>query len=206
MQGRLAVFAPATVRGSVAGTQGEDRAMTEDKIRYDLKAQQALRGVVREVLSEVAETGLPGEHHLYITFKTTAAGVEVSQRLKARHPSEMTIVLQHQFWNLKVGRSAFEVSLSFDDIPEHLVVPFAAIKGFFDPSVQFGLQFENPETRSAPVANRAPGQAGKSAEASSVPAAPAERKTKGQQKAPAKTETSGEGAEVVQLDTFRKKS
>src|SRR4051812_3994879 len=115
--------------------------MAVDHFRYDLLAQEALRGVVRRVLAEAAKSGLPGEHHFYLTFHTRAPGVAISPRLAAQHPQEMTIVLQHQFWDLAVGEEGFEVGLSFKGVPERLVVPFAAITGFFDPSVQFGLQF-----------------------------------------------------------------
>lgn len=116
--------------------------MSTDMIRFDVLVQDALRGVVRKVLAEVARAGLPGEHHFYVTFDTTHAGVRVSSRVKARYPEEMTIVLQHQFWDLNVSETGFDVGLSFGGIPEKLVIPFAAVKGFFDPSVQFGLQFE----------------------------------------------------------------
>jgi len=116
--------------------------MAEDLIRYDILAQEALRGVVRKVLSEVVKTGLPGEHHFFISFVTRAPGVRISQRLLEQYDKEMTIVLQNQFWDLKVTETGFEVGLSFDGHRELLGIPFAAIKGFFDPSVQFGLQFD----------------------------------------------------------------
>ncbi|MHA1549204.1 MAG: SspB family protein [Alphaproteobacteria bacterium] len=116
--------------------------MAEDLIRYDILTQDALRGVVRKVLSEVAKTGLPGEHHFYVNFYTTAPGVRISSRLLADYPEEMTIVVQHQYWELKVNEHSFEISLSFGNVPEKLLVPFNALKSFFDPSVQFGLQFE----------------------------------------------------------------
>ena len=116
--------------------------MTQDLIRYDVLVQDALRGVVRKILSEVAQTGLPGQHHFYISFDTQHPGVRLSSRIRARYPEEMTIVLQHQFWDLTVTDHGFEVGLSFSGIPEKLLVPFVAVKGFFDPSVQFGLQFE----------------------------------------------------------------
>src|SRR6266571_3150030 len=117
---------------------------------------QALRGGVRRVLVDVARNGLPGEHHFYVTFDTNAPGLKISERLKAEHPEEMTIVLQHQFWDLAVTDQAFEVGLSFKGIPERLVIPFEAVKGFFNPSVQFGLQFETlaasePEAAPAPA-------------------------------------------------------
>lgn len=116
--------------------------MSVDLIRYDLLVQDALRGVVGRVLTDVARDGLPGDHHLYLSFDTCAPGVRLSPRLKERYPEEMTIVLQHQFWDLVVTDQFFEVGLSFNGIPERLHIPFAALKGFFDPSVKFGLQFE----------------------------------------------------------------
>jgi uncharacterized protein len=119
--------------------------MAVDHIRYDLLAQEALRGVVRHVLADAAKNGLPGDHHFYISFDTGAEGVRISPRLREQYPEEITIILQHQFWDLSVNEEGFEVGLSFGGVPERLVVPFAAIKGFFDPSVQFGLQFETIE-------------------------------------------------------------
>ena len=116
--------------------------MATDHIRYDVLARDALRGVLRRVLTDAAEHGLPGEHHFFITFFSTAEGVKLSPRLLAQHPQEMTIILQHQFWDLTVTEDRFEVGLSFGGIPERLVVPFNAIKSFLDPSVQFGLQFQ----------------------------------------------------------------
>ena len=116
--------------------------MAEDLMRYDQLAQNALRGVVRDALRKVQKVGLPGEHHFYIAFNTRYPGVILSDRIAERYPREMTVVLQHQFWNLIITEDRFEVELSFDNIPEKLVIPFNAIKGFLDPSVQFGLQFE----------------------------------------------------------------
>ncbi len=113
-----------------------------DHIRYDLLTQQALRGVVRNVLTDAAKKGLPGDHHFYISFNTQAEGVRMSDRLRAQYPEEMTVILQHQFWDLGVTEHGFEVGMSFGGIPEKLAIPFDAITGFFDPSVQFGLQFE----------------------------------------------------------------
>ena len=129
--------------------------MATDHIRYDVLARDALRGVLRRVLTDAAEHGLPGEHHFFITFVSTAEGVKLSPRLLAQYPEEMTIILQHQFWDLTVTEDRFEVGLSFGGIPERLVVPFSAIKSFFDPSVQFGLQFETSdvaEVRECPAA------------------------------------------------------
>lgn len=128
--------------------------MADDHIRYDILTQDALRGVLRKVLAEVARTGLPGEHHFFITFATHAPGVRVSSRLLARYPEDMTIVLQHQFWDLTVSDNAFEVGLSFNGIPERLLVPFTAVKIFQDPSVPFGVQFEVATKPGEPKAER----------------------------------------------------
>jgi hypothetical protein len=117
----------------------------EPTIDYETLAQDAMRGVVRTVLTQAAKQGLPGDHHFYISFDTGASGVVLSKRLKDKYPHEMTIVLQHRFWDLAVHDDSFEVKLTFDGIPERLVVPFAAIRVFFDPSVRYGLQFENAE-------------------------------------------------------------
>jgi hypothetical protein len=169
--------------------------MPTDHIRYDVLARDALRGVLRKVLIDAAEHGLPGEHHFFITFISRADGVKLSSRLLAQYPEEMTVILQHQFWDLTVTEDRFEVGLSFNGIPERLVVPFASIKSFYDPSVQFGLSFETeaaeaPAASSPPVPTAAPSLAPPPAEAE----APVEAETK-----------SGEGAEVVRLDRFRKK-
>lgn len=110
-------------------------------MRYDLLTQDAMRGVVRTALEKVQKDGLPGEHHFFITFMTQAPGVEISDVLMGRYPHEMTIVMQHQFWGLDVSEKEFQVGLTFNKIPERLKIPFSAVKGFFDPSVQFGLQF-----------------------------------------------------------------
>ena len=113
--------------------------MSEDKIRYDVLASEALRGIIRTVLTRVQKRGLPGDHHFYITFDTGAAGTILSKRLKAQYPEEMMIVLQHKFWDLLIYDDRFEVKLSFNSVPERLVIPFSSIKSFFDPSVQFGF-------------------------------------------------------------------
>ena len=119
--------------------------MADDLIRYDLLVQYALRGVVRKVLTDAARDGLAGEHHFYVSFRTEAPGVRMSQRLREKYPQDMTIVLQHQFWDLNVHEHTFEVGLSFSGVPERLLVPFDALSGFFDPSVQFGLKFDLTE-------------------------------------------------------------
>lgn len=119
--------------------------MANDLIRYDLLVQDALRGVVRKVMQEAAKEGLPGDHHFYITFRTAAPGVRLSSHMRAQYPDVMTIILQHQFWDLAVSDNGFEVGLSFKNIPERLLVPFDAVTEFYDPSVQFGLKFEVDE-------------------------------------------------------------
>jgi hypothetical protein len=118
--------------------------MTADQhIDYEDLTQTAMRGVVRTILARIVKSGLPGEHHFYIAFNTDASGVVISKRLKEKYPQEMTVVLQHRFWDLTVNEDRFAVRLTFDGIAERLVVPFAAIKLFFDPSVPYGLQFED---------------------------------------------------------------
>ena len=124
--------------------------MPVDNIRYDLLTQDALRGVIRTVLTNAAAKGLPGDHHFFITFDTRAEGVRMSPRLKASYPEEMTIVLQHQFWDLTVAEEDFVVGLKFNGISERLHIPLKAVKAFLDPSVQFGLQFTiEPEAGTA---------------------------------------------------------
>lgn len=120
--------------------------MTKDVIHYSTLIDQAMRGVVRDVLKQISRAGLPGEHHFYISFSTTYPGVQMSEQLKNRYPKEITIVLQHQFWDFKVDERMFTVTLSFGGVPEKLVIPFAALTAFADPSVKFGLQFQQEET------------------------------------------------------------
>jgi hypothetical protein len=199
--------------------------MTKDILRYDLMVQDALKGVVRKILSEAGRDGLPGEHHFYITFRTTAPGVRLSQRLREKHPDEMTIVLQHQFWDLNVSDHAFEVGLSFSGVPERLLIPYDAITTFFDPSVQFGLKFETQdaagEAQASEPATPVKAPRGAASEPSVAPAAPLALPPKPAQKAlPAKAKDAAEadteakpaeaeeegGAQVVSLDAFRKKT
>jgi len=199
--------------------------MAEDLIRYDIVIQDALRGAVRKILAEVSRIGLPGEHHFYIAFDTNAPGVRISPRLKERYPKEMTVVLQHQFWDLTVTDHAFEVGLSFGGIPEKLFVPFSAIKGFFDPSVQFALEFEPGKTaEELPEDLVEAAQAHEQAEAqlaeiersmgdqtgtdAAKPAPRAEEKAAGaKQDEDADADADDQaGADVVSLDAFRKKT
>ncbi|HEY4846915.1 MAG TPA: ClpXP protease specificity-enhancing factor SspB [Methylocella sp.] len=184
--------------------------MAVDLIRYDLLVQDALRGAVRKILSDVARDGVPGEHHFFIGFRTHARGVRLSSRMRELYPDEMTIVLQHQFWDLSVTGEAFEVGLSFQNIPEMLLIPFDAVTRFADPSVGFELQFsvedeaagvsdtESSPPQTAPVsalealAQAPPEAAGARKDAPEV-AEHAEAAPKGEPK-------------VVSIDAFRKKS
>lgn len=175
--------------------------MSVDHIRYDILTQDALRGVVRTVLADAGAKGLPGEHHFFISFDTNAEGVRISSRLKAQYPDEMTIVLQHQFWDLVVSDEEFEVGLSFNGIPERLTIPFAAINGFFDPSVQFQMQFAEVSAEE-PVAD---GETGDAPEIAIKPQArPAPANPVSEDTAPSAKEPE-EGAAIVRLDQFRKK-
>jgi uncharacterized protein len=174
--------------------------MPEDHIRYDLLAQAALRGVVRTVLLDAAEKGLPGEHYFEIVFDTTAPGVQLSERMRAQYPQAMKIVLQHQFWDLTVSDEKFEVGLSFGGIAELVAVPFDAMMAFYDPAAQFALEFVVPGTQ-------APGDiAAATSPGSSESQPPAEKNEPDASPAPAaKEKTADSGAEVVSLDRFRKK-
>ena len=173
--------------------------MATDHIRYDVLARDALRGVLRRVLTDAAEHGLPGDHHFFITFISTADGVKLSPRLLAQYPEEMTVILQHQFWDLVVTEDRFEVGLSFGGIPERLVVPFAAIKSFLDPSVQFGLQFEPTDADAMAETSTAKLPTVAAPSALPVPTSPPAAESKDEPSKPS------EGAEVVRLDRFRKK-
>ena len=161
--------------------------MAQDLFHYDKMVERALRGVIRDALVRAAQEGLKSAHHFYIGFATKAPGVAIPARLVERYPDEMTIVLQHQFWDLDVGDEQFSVLLSFDKQAERLTIPFAAIRSFADPSVEFALAFAEP---SAPASNETaalPVPAEKPAKAA---AAPAEKEERGQ---------------VVALDSFRKR-
>ncbi|HVY85515.1 MAG TPA: ClpXP protease specificity-enhancing factor SspB [Caulobacterales bacterium] len=163
--------------------------MADDLIGYDQLMQEALRGVVRAALQQAASPrGLPGKHHFYVTFRTHAPGVVIPDHLAQRYPDEMTIVLEHQFWDLEVYPDRFRVILKFSGQPHPIVIPFAAVTRFFDPSVKFGLQFEQhlDETRMA--------------SGDDTVAAP-QQVTSVKQEAP----SVGPQGSVVSLDAFRKK-
>jgi hypothetical protein len=158
--------------------------MTEDLLQYDTLVERALKNVVREALSYVAEHGLPGNHHLYVTFRTDHPEVTIPDTLRERYPSEMTIVLQYQFWDLTVGEDRFEITLSFNDRHQQLLIPFAAVNAFADPSVNFALQFQPAE-----AAAQNDDDAG----------------NEDQQEQPKPADDKGKsGDNIIPLDTFRK--
>ena len=163
--------------------------MTQDFIEYPKLMGRAVRGVVREVLVLVAQRGLPGLHHFYVTFRTHAPGVTIPDYLLRQYPEEMTIVIEHEFWDLDVTDEAFAVTLSFKGVQERLVIPFDAIDGFVDPSVKFGLQFGPPSGATATIGASAEAETGESAAPASEPP----------------PDDQGDGGRVVTLDRFRKK-
>ncbi len=196
--------------------------MPSDLIRYDLLVQDALRGVVRRVLTEAAREGLPGDHHFYVTFRTVAPGVRLSNRMRERYPDEMTIVLQHQFWDLSVTEANFEVGLSFNNIPESVLVPFDAITQFGDPSVGFALKFElqEPEQETGANDTEPPEAIAPPKPVSAVPLTARSEKKPAAEPAVAKSEKSAPkpvaadkpkeedaaASKVVSIDAFRKKT
>jgi hypothetical protein len=168
-----------------------------DELHYDVMVENALRGVVRQALAQVAEHGLPGEHHFYVTFRTDHPDVVIPDALTERYPREMTIVLQYQFWDLEVGQDAFGVTLTFNNVSERLQIPFEAVVAFADPSVRFGLQFD--------AGDEDGGDEQGHEEASNAQSAP-EQQTQGSADGSAGDGESGEGDDnVVTLDKFRKK-
>jgi len=186
--------------------------MAKDLIGYEALADKAMRSIVKEALKRTEKQGLLGSHHFYLTFKTKDPGVEIPDFLLERYPEEMTIVLQNQYWGLKVGDDEFEVGLTFQKMPTTLVIPFAALTAFVDPSVQFGLQFRNSS-----AAKKVPAPQGATKEASKPPApreAPKDASVETPSRKPAKYElpVADESPEkppsdpqVVSFDKFRKK-
>jgi hypothetical protein len=161
--------------------------MSEESLRYDKMVEDALRGVVRDALTQTAQHGLFGDHHFYITFRTRFPGVAVPNHILARHPDEMTIVLQHQFWGLEVSPEHFQVTLSFSGASERLYIPFAAVTGFADPSAKFGLQFQVEDDEvydDEDLPDEIPAEDERAQPDADIPA---------------------EGAKVIALDAFRKK-
>ena len=160
--------------------------MGKDLMGYDKLVENALRGAMVTALRRAAEQGLPGDHHFYISFRTDHPGVHIGDDLKATHPEEMTIVLQHQYWDFEVGEAAFSVALSFNRARQTLTVPYEAVTAFADPSVKFGLQF----------------QAGADAGEAAPRIDPAEPPASDDTAGPAPSQVT---ADVVALDSFRKK-
>ncbi|MCH8090744.1 MAG: hypothetical protein IIC57_00170 [Proteobacteria bacterium] len=200
--------------------------MDKDSLQYDKMVEAALRGVVRQALAEVAESGLTGNHHFFVTFKTGHPGVRIPAHLEAEFPDEMTIVLQHQFWGLEAGEDAFDVTLGFNDVQERLTVPYAALTAFVDPSVKFGLQFQPAEAGKSGGEPRTPtllapsgvghtGLGGDPASARPAPARNDRSKALGEPAAPKdaghkqekerETKEDPGGEKIVSLDAFRKK-
>jgi hypothetical protein len=168
--------------------------MAQDRLRYDRMIDDALRGVVRKALADVAERGLPGGHHFLITFKTHAPGVEIPDYLRERYPDTISIMLQYEFWDLEVDEKRFAITLSFSDVQERLVVPFPAITGFVDPFAKFRLEFQAQDQGEGTVADRREKRT--TTKPAEVPK-PAAKASDGNDAA--------KGAEVVTLDAFRKK-
>jgi hypothetical protein len=179
-----------------------------DRFHYDALVDDALRSVVRRVLTQVAEKGLPGSHHFYISFRSTDTGVVLPDYLRAKYPEEMTIVLQHQYWDLIIGASHFEVTVSFNKQQERIRVPFAALSAFVDPSVRFGLQFDRKDKAGADKAEvpATPPTALPAAEKRPPLAAPpAADGTPEGAAADAEAKPEDAASKVVKLDSFRKK-
>ncbi len=177
--------------------------MSQDLMEYAKMMEDAVRGVMREALARTAADGLPGLHHFYITFRTTAPGVAISEHLIAQHPDEMTMVIEHQFWDLEVTEESFSLSLAFGGKRERLAIPFEAVTAFVDPSVKFGLQFgAHPVDQASGRTADQIGQAGPT----EVAAAPKAVETTGEirEKTGDSEKVPGAGRVVV-LDSFRKK-
>ena len=174
--------------------------MSKDLLRYDRMVERALRTVVRESLLQIVEFGLPGAHHLYITFQTDHAQIELPDHLHEKYPEEMTIVLQHQYWDLEVEEESFAVTLSFNDLHERLVIPFEAITAFADPSVNFGLQLQFESESEIELPDMA-----QPADAENEPGEEAESELEEDSKEPAEGEEKTADGNVVALDAFRKK-
>jgi uncharacterized protein len=174
-----------------------------DRFHYDALVDDALRSVVRRVLTQVAEKGLPGSHHFYISFRSTDPGVELPEYLRAKYPDEMTIVLQHQYWDLVIGEDSFEVTVSFNKQQEHIKVPFAALSAFVDPSVRFGLQFDRKDSATDEKPAAVPPTPLPVPDARPAPSADAGDKPEGD--APAEGKPEDAASKIVKLDSFRKK-
>jgi hypothetical protein len=190
------------------------RQTMNDRFHYDALVDDALRSVVRRVLTQVADKGLPGSHHFYISFRSNDPGVTLPDYLRAKYPEEMTIVLQHQYWDLIIKPESFEVTVSFNKQQEHIKVPFAALSAFVDPSVRFGLQFDRKDKDK----DKAPEKAETGQQPTPLPApekrpplagpSPSEAKPDGQttdEAKPAEDKPEDAASKIVKLDNFRKK-
>jgi hypothetical protein len=193
---RFSRYISSDLRSTITLQALRPTIMAKEILQYSVMVEAALRAVVRQALAEVAQNGLPGSHHFYITFRTSHPGVQVPDYLKARYPSEMTIVLQFQFYDLKVDDTAFSVTLTFNNTPERLVIPIRAITVFADPSVNFVLPFQATEAtieeKPAPAAKPAGQIAKETPDHAEAPEPPAK-------------DDGDKGAQVVSLDKFRKK-
>lgn len=178
-----------------------------DRFHYDALVDDALRSVVRRVLTQVEAKGLPGSHHFYISFRSTDPGVELPEYLRAKYPEEMTIVLQHQYWDLVVGEDSFEVTVSFNKQQEHIKVPFAALSAFVDPSVRFGLQFDRKDKAAGdrPEGAAVPPTPLPVPEKRPAPAAPAAEGDPPAGDVTAEAKPEDAASKIVKLDSFRKK-
>lgn len=177
--------------------------MAKDFIGYQALTDAALRGVVREALHRIEKSGLIGAHHFYLTFKTHADGVDIPDFLREQYPDEMTIIIQHQYWALKVKEDYFEVTLTFKKLPAPLHIPFSALTAFFDPGVQFGLQFRTEGEKQA----AGPGPVGVPASQAGDDDASQDTLAKAAERSAAEKSAAEKSApgEVVSLDSFRKK-
>ena len=184
-----------------------------DRFHYDALVDDALRSVVRRVLRQVADKGLPGSHHFYISFRSTDPGVQLPDYLRAKYPEEMTVVLQHQYWDLIIHDDFFEVTVSFNKQQERIKVPFAALSAFVDPSVRFGLQFDRKDKSGAPAEKvepppptplpapeKRPSLGGPTGETAATDAKPDEADQAG-----AEAKPEDPASKIVKLDSFRKK-
>lgn len=177
-----------------------------DRFHYDALVDDALRSVVRRVLTQVAEKGLPGSHHFYISFRSTDPGVVLPDYLRAKYPEEMTVVLQHQYWDLIIAPDHFEVTVSFNKQQERIRVPFAALSAFVDPSVRFGLQFDRKDKAESDKAEvPAAPTALPPAEKRTPLAGPAAEATADGAAADGEAKPDDAASKVVKLDSFRKK-
>lgn len=174
--------------------------MTHDTIDYPGLIDAAMRGVVREALVHVDKFGLQGEHHFFISFQTNFPGVSISPQLKARYPEEITIVIQHQFWDLKISEKQFSIMLSFNNIPEKLVVPFDALTAFADPSIKFGLQFHGKQVAANSGVEEAVSCPATGRTAHEKPSMAAF-----EEEAPSKADEAANDEKVISLEAFRKR-